>query len=73
MLLLQLVIVTHKPNITVNTNSDKVVHMDFLRYQVVKANNKALQDKVIRNALCEEMEGGRDTWNKRYYRISKAL
>ncbi len=69
----QLVIVTHNPNITVNANSDNVVYMDFVGGQVVKAGNKALQDKDIRNAVCEVMEGGRDALNKRYYRISKAL
>lgn len=69
----QLVVVTHNPNITVNANSDNVVHMDFVNGQVVKAGNNALQDKDIRNAVCEVMEGGRDALNKRYYRISKAL
>lgn len=69
----QLVIVTHNPNIAVNANSDNVVYMDFLSGQVIKAGNNALQDKDIRNAVCEVMEGGRDALNKRYYRISKAL
>jgi energy-coupling factor transporter ATP-binding protein EcfA2 len=69
----QLVIVTHNPNIAVNANSDNVVHMEFVGGQVVKAGNNALQDKGIRIAVCEVMEGGRDALNKRYYRISKAL
>lgn len=69
----QLIIVTHNPNIAVNANSDNVVHMDFVSGQVVVAGNNALQDKQIRNAVCEVMEGGRDALNKRYYRISKAL
>lgn len=69
----QLVIVTHNPNITVNANSDNVVHMEFVGGQVVKAGNNALQDKAIRNAVCEVMEGGRDALDKRYFRISKAL
>lgn len=69
----QLVIVTHNPNIAVNANSDNVVHMDFVGGQVVKAGNNALQDKDIRNAVCEVMEGGREALNKRYFRISKAL
>ncbi|WP_114790438.1 AAA family ATPase [Niabella yanshanensis] len=69
----QLVIVTHNPNLAVNANSDNVVHMDFVSGQVVKAGNNALQDKQIRNAVCEVMEGGRDALDKRYYRISKAL
>ena len=69
----QLVIVTHNPNIAVNANSDNVVHMEFNSGQVVVEGNNALQDKKIRNAVCEVMEGGRDALNKRYYRISKAL
>jgi DNA repair ATPase RecN len=69
----QLLIVTHNPNIAVNANSDNVVHMDFVSGQVIKAGNNALQDRQIRNAVCEVMEGGRDALNKRYYRISKAL
>mgnify|MGYP001143036685 CR=1 FL=1 len=69
----QLLIVTHNPNIAVNANSDNVVHMDFVTGQVVVAGNDALQDKQIRSAVCEVMEGGRDALNKRYYRISKAL
>jgi ABC-type lipoprotein export system ATPase subunit len=69
----QLIIVTHNPNIAVNANSDNVVHMDFVSGQVIKAGNNALQDRQIRNAVCEVMEGGRDALNKRYYRISKAL
>ena len=69
----QLLIVTHNPNIAVNANSDNVVHMDFVTGQVVVAGNNALQDRQIRNAVCEVMEGGRDALNKRYYRISKAL
>lgn len=69
----QLLLVTHNPNIAVNANSDNVVHMDFVSGQVIKAGNNALQDRQIRNAVCEVMEGGRDALNKRYYRISKAL
>lgn len=69
----QLLIVTHNPNIAVNANSDNVVHMDFVAGQVIVSGNNALQDRQIRNAVCEVMEGGRDALNKRYYRISKAL
>ncbi len=69
----QLVIVTHNPNIAVNANSDNVIYMNFVNGQIVNAGNNALQDKTIRNAVCEVMEGGRDALNKRYYRISKAL
>lgn len=69
----QLIIVTHNPNIAVNANSDNIIHMDYANGQVIVAGNNALQDKQIRNAVCEVMEGGREALNKRYYRISKAL
>jgi len=69
----QLLIVTHNPNIAVNANSENVVHMDFVSGQIINAGNNALQDRQIRNAVCEVMEGGRDALNKRYFRISKAL
>ena len=69
----QLILVTHNPNIAVNANSDNVVHMNFVTGQIVVAGNDALQNKDIRLAVCNVMEGGRDALNKRYYRISKAL
>jgi DNA repair ATPase RecN len=69
----QLLIVTHNPNIAVNANSDNVVHMEFHSGQLIVSGNNALQDRLIRNAVCEVMEGGREALNKRYYRISKAL
>ena len=69
----QLIIVTHNPNIAVNANSDNMIHMEFNSGQVIVAGNNALQDRQIRNAVCEVMEGGRDALNRRYYRISKAL
>lgn len=69
----QLILVTHNPNIAVNANSDNIIYMDFISGQVTVAANDALQNRPIRNAVCEVMEGGREALNKRYYRISKAL
>jgi hypothetical protein len=69
----QLIIVTHNPNITVNANSDNVLHMDFHYGQIVNAGCGALQEEKIRNAVCEIMEGGKNALEKRYYKISKAL
>src|SRR5690606_11171489 len=69
----QLIIVTHNPNITVNANSDNVLHMDFHYGQIVNAGCGALQEEKIRNAVCEIMEGGKNALEKRYYKISRAL
>ncbi len=69
----QLILVTHNPNIAVNANSDNIIHMNFNSGQIVVEGNDALQNKDIRLAVCNVMEGGRDALDKRYYRISKAL
>jgi predicted ATP-dependent endonuclease of OLD family len=69
----QLVVVTHNPNIAVNANSDNIVYMNYRTGQIVVSANDALQNKEIRSAVCEVMEGGKIALDKRYYRISKAL
>lgn len=69
----QLLLVTHNPNIAINANSDNIVYMNFQTGQIIVAGNDALQDRSIRSAVCDVMEGGADALNKRYYRISKAL
>jgi hypothetical protein len=47
--------------------------MDFVTERVIVSGNNALQDKMIINAVCVVMEGGREALNKKYYRILKAL
>lgn len=69
----QLLLVTHNPNIAVNANSDNIVHMNFNSGQIVVDGNDALQNRDIRLAVCDVMEGGKEALYKRYYRISKAL
>lgn len=69
----QLLLVTHNPNIAVNANSDSIVHMNFSSGQIAVDGNDALQNKDIRLAVCNVMEGGKEALYKRYYRISKAL
>ncbi|MBX3241638.1 MAG: AAA family ATPase [Chitinophagaceae bacterium] len=69
----QLLLVTHNPNIAVNANSDSIVYMNFSSGQIAVDGNDALQNKDIRLAVCNVMEGGKEALYKRYYRISKAL
>ena len=69
----QIIVVTHNPNIAVNGSSEKIVQMEFKNGQIVKMHSGALQDKGVRGAVCEIMEGGKDALDKRYYRISQAL
>lgn len=69
----QVILVTHNPNIVVNTNSEQIVQLDFHNGQICNACSGALQNHDIRDAICNVMEGGKDALKKRYYRIFKAL
>lgn len=69
----QFIIVTHNPNIVVNTNSEQVVQLDVRGGQIQTACSGALQSHAVRDAICEVMEGGREALEKRYFRIIKAL
>lgn len=69
----QVILVTHNPNIVVNTNSEQIVQLDYHNGQICNACCGALQNHDIRDAICTIMEGGKDALEKRYYRIFKAL
>ena len=69
----QIIVVTHNPNIVVNTNSEQVVQLDYHNGQIENACSGALQKHNVRDAICEVMEGGKEALEKRYYRIFKAL
>lgn len=69
----QVIVVTHNPNIVVNTNSEQVIQMDFVNGLIRNRCTGALQNHDIRDAICEVMEGGKEALEKRYYRIFKAL
>lgn len=69
----QIIIVTHNPNIVVNTNSEQVIQLDYINGQIVTVCSGALQDHAVRDGICNVMEGGKDALEKRYYRIFKAL
>ncbi|MDY4783389.1 TrlF family AAA-like ATPase [Pygmaiobacter massiliensis] len=69
----QVILVTHNPNIVVNTNSEQVVQLDYRSGQICNACSGALQNHDVRDAICNVMEGGTEALKKRYYRIFKAL
>lgn len=69
----QIIVVTHNPNIVVNTNSEQIIHMEYGGGEINASHSGALQELEIRDAICEVMEGGREALDARYYRISKAL
>lgn len=69
----QVIVITHNPNIPVNGAAENIIHMNFNKGQIKKQVSGALQNRDIREAICEVMEGGKKALDNRYYRISKAL
>lgn len=69
----QFIIVTHNPNIVVNTNSEQIIQLDVKGGQIQTQCSGALQRHEVRDAICEVMEGGKEALEKRYFRIIKAL
>ncbi len=69
----QIILVTHNPNIVVNSNSELVTQLDYINGQIQNICSGALQEHSVRDAICEVMEGGKEALEKRYYRIFKAL
>lgn len=66
----QLIIVTHNPNIVVNGDAElvHVLHVNNGQTQVAAVGG--LEEQVIRDRICDIMEGGREAFDKRYRRIT---
>ena len=67
----QVIVVTHNPNIPVNGAAEQILAMNFVGGQITCKFEGALQNQIIRNEICDVMEGGRDALKKRYFRIYK--
>lgn len=66
----QVIVVTHNANIVVNGDAEFVHVMDFVRGQCHARESGCIQEKAIRDEICEVMEGGRDAFKLRYRKIN---
>ncbi len=66
----QLIIVTHNPNIVVNGDAELVHVLHVNDGQTKIAAVGGLEEQVIRDRICDIMEGGREAFDKRYRRIT---
>ncbi|EMM3098266.1 MULTISPECIES: TrlF family AAA-like ATPase [Pseudomonas] len=64
----QLIIVTHNPNIVVNGDAELIHVLDFNHQCHVKQTG-SLQDQVMRQEVCQVMEGGAEAFERRYQRL----
>jgi energy-coupling factor transporter ATP-binding protein EcfA2 len=69
----QIVVVTHNPNIVVNGDAELVLPMDFVNGQIQQNDSGGLQERIVRQRICDIMEGGRDAFRQRYKRILEDL
>ena len=69
----QIIVVTHNPNIVVNGDAELVLPMTFSNGQIQQLDAGGLQERAVRQRVCDIMEGGRDAFRQRYKRILEDL
>ncbi len=67
----QLVIVTHNANVVVNGDAELVHALDFRSGQCRVVQSGALQDRDVREEVCQIMEGGRTAFERRWARLGR--
>jgi len=66
----QVIVVTHNANIVVNGDAELVAALIVRGGETQKECEGSLQEKKVRNTICEVMEGGRKAFEDRYRRIA---
>ena len=66
----QVVVITHNANIVVNGDAELVVALAARGGQTQIEAQGSLQEKGVRDTICNIMEGGREAFERRYRRIS---
>jgi hypothetical protein len=66
----QVLVVTHNPNIVVNGDAELVVALAARSGQTQIEAQGSLQERTVRDTICNIMEGGREAFERRYRRIS---
>lgn len=67
----QVIVVTHNPNIPVNAASEKIFEMNFINGQIHLKEEGTIQERNIRESICQVMEGGEDALEHRFNKIIK--
>lgn len=65
----QIIVVTHNPNIVVNGDAEMLHALAFREGQCLVAQSGSLQEKAMREEVCQVMEGGREAFVRRYRRL----
>lgn len=65
----QIIVVTHNANIVVNGDAELVFPLEVARGQTHVRRAASIQDKQIRQTICDILEGGLKAFEQRYRRI----
>lgn len=66
----QVIVITHNANLVVNGDAELVVALAARVGETRKECEGSLQDKPVRDTICEILEGGRKAFDDRYRRIA---
>ena len=65
----QVIIVTHNANIVINGDAEMVFPLHIVRTETRVRQNGNIQEKKVRDAICNIIEGGEKAFEQRYKRI----
>ena len=65
----QLIVVTHNANIVVNGDAEMVLPLKAAGGQTHMQHPASIQEKEVRDAICDILEGGQQAFEQRYKRI----
>ena len=67
----QLIIVTHNPNVVVNGDAELMISLGLPAGEVVIERSGGLQERGVREEICDVIEGGQEAFELRYSRIGQ--
>ncbi len=67
----QIIIITHNPNIPVNASAEQIFEMNYAAGQIRIKEEGTIQNKNIRESICDVMEGGVAALEHRFNKIIK--
>ena len=65
----QVIVVTHNANIVVNGDAEMVLPLEVVRGQTYVQQPASVQEKKVRESICNILEGGEKAFEQRYRRI----
>ena len=65
----QVIVVTHNANIVVNGDAEMVLPLEVVKGQTYVQQPASIQEKKVRESICNILEGGEKAFEQRYRRI----